>query len=395
MKTVNHLQKTGRGTAAPDRASTLESLSFPTQPGNRVQRLLNGEEIFCSMLDAIQASDTSISFETYVYWSGAVGRRFAKAFARAARRGVEVRVVLDAYGTMPMESALVEQMTAAGVQVHQHRPVKFMKLRRSNHRSHRKLMIVDGQLGFIGGVGIADPWAGNARTEDEWRDTHYRIEGPVVADMQTAFLRHWPQAGHSMLQSPSLYPPLEQRGETRCRLVAGEPLEGIEHLFDTIIGLVAGATRTIDICSPYFLPHGELRELLFDAAARGVQIRILTAGQHTDMPAVRSAFRHEWADYLGAGMKVSVYAPTMIHAKSLIVDGRVALIGSANFDNRSSRINDEACLLIEDQKFAQEETNRFILDCSKARTIDREEVKSRPLLQRIADGTTHLASPFL
>lgn len=352
--------------------------------GNAVETLVNGDEIFPSMLEAIANAQQSINFETYVYWSGEVGELFANALAERARAGVEVRVLLDWVGSVPMEERLVDIMTKAGAVVERFRPVRWHTIDKINNRTHRKILVVDGRIAFTGGVGIADEWLGDARNPDEWRETHYRVEGPVVAVFQGAFVHNWVEATHELLMGDAHFPPPAAAGDISAQLVYSTTGQRNDLHLMTMTAL-ASAQRHIRIGTPYFVPDDIAIAQLIEARRRGVEIDILIPGGHTNKDIVRSASRHFWGELLEAGVRFYEFEPTMYHAKILIVDESWASIGSANFDERSFRLNDEANLNIHDPAFAATQIALFEEDLTRSREITLENWQARPFWQKVQD----------
>jgi len=352
--------------------------------GNHVETLVNGDEIFPAMLEAIEGATQSVNFETYIYWSGSIAERFAETLSARARAGVEVRVLLDWLGSSKMDFALIDTMEAAGVQVVRFRPVRWYTLTRVNNRTHRKLLIVDGQVGFTGGVGVGDEWLGDARNPDEWRETHYRITGPVVAMMQGAFSENWVEDTGEILQGPRHFPPLEPAGEMHAQLVTSSTgSRNSIHLM--LMTAIASAERHIRISSPYFVPDDIAIEQLLEARARGVEVDILVPNIHTDAAMVRHASRHFWGPLLEAGVSIHEYQPTFLHAKLLVVDEHFASVGSTNFDERSFRLNDEGNLNLVSPEFAQAQIALFERDLAQSVRISLDGWETRPWHKRALD----------
>lgn len=352
--------------------------------GNRIEPLVNGDEIFPAMLDAIRSAEVSINFETYIYWSGRIARDFAEALAERSRAGVEVRVLMDWVGSAPMEAALITQMEAAGVSVVRFRPPHWYTLDKINNRTHRKFLVVDGSLGFTGGVGIADEWLGDARSPEEWRETHYRISGPVVAMLQGAFVSNWVEDTGEVLQGPDFFPQLDPVGDTVAQLVISSAgSRNYIHLM--LMTALAAAKQHIRLASPYFVPDDIAIAQLLAARARGVEIDILVPGPLIDNQAVRHASRALWGPLLEAGVSIHEYQPTFLHAKLLVVDEVFASVGSTNFDERSFRLNDEANLNVYDPDFARQAAALFDADLNDARRVSLGEWQERPLRTRIWD----------
>jgi cardiolipin synthase len=355
------------------------------QPGHSIQTLINGDEIFPPMLEAIRNAEVSVNFATYIYWSGAIALEFANTLAEKSREGVPVRVLVDFVGSIPFDEDIVEIMTDAGVAFERFRPLRWYTLDRINYRTHRKLLIVDGRIGFTGGVGIGDKWLGDARNPDEWRENHYRVEGPAVADMQAAFAENWLEATGEVLQGDSFYPAQEEVGELRAQHVKSSPNGGAKSMHQMLMMAMAGATENIRIAMAYFVPDDVAIAQMLEARARGVEIDIIVPGEQTDMPVARYGSRHFWGELLEAGVRLHEYQPTMYHPKVLIVDGWWTTIGSTNLDERSFRLNDESNLNVYDELFAQTQIDIFEADLALSRQITLEEWQNRPLWEKFKD----------
>ena len=355
------------------------------KPGHRIETLLNGDRIFPPMLDAIAGATDTINFLTYIYWSGEIAETFATALAAKAREGVEVRVLLDWVGSIPFEQRLIDIMEAGGGDVHRFRPLKWYSIDRVNNRTHRKLLIVDGTLGFTGGVGIGDQWRGDARNSDEWRDNHYRVEGPVVADMQAAFAENWLEATNEVLQGDRFYPEHEDVGELLAQHVKSSPTGGSRSMHQMMLMALAAADSRIRIAMGYFAPDDVMIAQLLDARQRGVEIDVLIPGDEIAVPLVRRASRHDWGTLLGAGIRIHEYQQTNYHLKLVVVDEHWSTIGSANFDERSFRLNDESNLNVHDREFAQEQIAVFDADMALSREITLEEWRSRSGWDKMLD----------
>jgi len=354
--------------------------------GNQVTALQNGAEIFPAMLAAIRSARHSITFETYIYWSGTIGKEFSEALAERARAGVPVQVTIDWAGSMRLDQALVDEMTAAGVEVKLYRPLRWYNLGRFNNRTHRKLLIVDGRIAFTGGVGIADHWRGRAEDPEHWRDSHFRVEGPAVAQFQAAFNDNWMKITGQVLRGPAYFPELLPAGTMQAQLFIASPAGGSESMHLMYLMAVASAARTIDLAASYFVPDELLIEALIEARRRGVRVRVLLPGPHIDSETVRIASKREWGPLLREGVEIHVYQPTMLHTKMLIVDTAFVSVGSTNFDLRSFRLNDEASLNVFDVGFAAQMTAVFELDLRDATPFSYAMWLARPLKQRIAES---------
>ena len=352
-------------------------------PGNLVEDLENGEEIFPAMLEAIRAAQKTITFETYIYWSGDIGTRFADALVERARAGVAVKVMVDWAGSMKMEDALLQRLKDAGVEVHQYRPLKWYNLGRLNNRTHRKLLVVDGSVAFTGGVGIADQWEGHAQDPDHWRDLHFRIRGPVVAQVQAAFNDNWIKTTGVVLNGADYFPPLERVGEMDAHMFIASPAGGSESMHLMYLMAIAAAERSIDLEAAYFVPDELIIKALVAARLRGVRVRVIVPGKHIDSDTVRLASKANWGDLLLAGVEIYEYQPTMMHNKLLVVDGLMVSGGATNFDLRSFRLNDEASLNVYDPAFAARMTEVFEADLKPTVRFDYEKWKARPLKEKL------------
>ena len=354
-------------------------------PGNTVTDLENGDEIFPSMLEAIRGARKTITFETYIYWSGDIGQRFADALAERARNGVAVKVMLDWAGSIKMDDALLEQIKAAGVEVHQYRPLKWYNLGRLNNRTHRKLLVVDGRVGFTGGVGIADQWEGHAQDPDHWRDLHFRIEGPVVAQFQAAFNDNWIKTTGVVLNGADYFPPLERMGDMDAHMFVASPAGGSESMHLMYLMAIAAAERSIDLEAAYFVPDDLIIKALLAARHRGVRVRVILPGKHIDSETVRLASKAHWGELLLGGVEIHEYQPTMMHNKLLIVDGLMVSVGSTNFDVRSFRLNDEASLNVYDAAFAARMTEVFEADLKPTARYTHAMWEARPLKEKLVE----------
>ena len=370
-------------------------LGPPLIDGNRVETLLNGDQIFPSMLQAIEGATQTINFETYIYWSGEVGRRFADALAERARAGVKVNVLVDWVGSQKMDDDSIETMKQAGVDIRKYRPLRWYNLGRINNRTHRKLLVTDGRVGFTGGVGIADAWSGDAEDPQHWRDNHYRIEGPAVAQMQSAFMDNWTKVSGSVLHGDEYFPLQRTAGNQHAQVFQSSSEGGSESMHLMYLLSIAAAVRTIDLAMAYFVPDEVTSAALISAMKRGVRVRLILPGKHIDAEFVRSASRASWGPLLQAGALIYEYQPTMYHVKLLIVDGVWSSVGSTNFDARSFRLNDEANLNVYDEPFAQMQTDSFNADLAKSRRISYEQWKARPWQEKLKEHAAALFSSQL
>ncbi len=286
-------------------------------------------------------------------------------------------------------------MEKAGVEVEKYHPLRWYNLGRLNNRTHRKLLIVDGAVGFTGGVGIAPIWTGNAQDPDHWRDSHFQVEGPVVSQMQSVMLDNWAKTTGRVLHGAEYFPPPKPAGPQRAQMFASSPSGGSESMLMMYLLAISAAERTIDLSSAYFVPDDITRKALADAVRRGVKVRIITPGKHMDAETVRRASRGLWGDLLEAGVQMYEYQPTMYHCKVMIVDGLMTSVGSTNFDVRSFRLNDEANLNVYDAEFAARQTRVFEADLTQSRRITLEAWKTRPVTERVHEHTLALFGSLL
>jgi cardiolipin synthase A/B len=302
---------------------------------------------------------------------------------------------MDWQGSVPMDQELTDLMKAAGVQVERFRKPTWYDLPRLNNRTHRKLLVVDGRVGFTGGVGISDKWLGDARHPGEWRENHYRVEGPAVAQMQAAFLDNWLEASGTLLHGPAYYPPLKPVGDALAQVVRSSPHGGGDSMHLLFMFAIAAAERSIRLGTSYFVPDDLAIAHLIDARERGVEIDILVPNEHIDKEFVRRASRRFWGDLLAAGVRIHEFQPTMYHVKVLIVDDHWVSIGSANFDERSFRLNDEVNLIVLDSVVAAEEAARFDADLAVARPVSLDSWRNRPWQTRVLDWAWSTLRPQL
>jgi len=354
-------------------------------PGNRVTPLQNGDEIFPGMLEAIRGAQVSINFETYIYWSGEIGKEFSHALSERAAAGIPVNVIVDWAGSLKMDDKLLDEMETSGVNVQKYRPLRWYTLSRVNNRTHRKLLIIDGHIGFTGGIGVADQWLGNAQDSEHWRDSHYRLDGPAVAQFQAAFNDNWIKTTGEVLNGIKYFPQLEPEGDVAAHLFIASPAGGSESMHLMYLLAVAAAEKTIDLTSSYFVPDELIIQALKDARQRGVRVRVLLPGEHIDSISVHFASKAGWGELLLAGIEIHEFEPTMLHTKMLVVDQELVSVGSTNFDIRSFRLNDEASLNLYDHDFAARMTEVFESDLLRAKQYNLEMWQQRPLKDKLVE----------
>jgi cardiolipin synthase len=353
--------------------------------GNEITALQNGEQIFPAMLEAIRGASRSITFETYIYWSGEIGKTFADALKERRQAGVAIHVMLDWAGSAKMDARLIDELTDAGVEVERYHPLRWFSIGRLNNRTHRKLLIVDGRIGFTGGVGIADQWQGHAQDPEHWRDIHFRVQGPVVAQLQSGFMDNWIKTTGRVLHSALYYPVLQPAGDKGMHLFVSSPAGGNASMRLMYLLAVAATMRSIDLQAAYFIPDRLVVDALVAARERGVRIRLLVPGRYIDSALVRMASRRRWGRLLAAGVEIHEYAPTMMHNKMLILDGELTSVGSTNFDMRSFDLNDEASLNIYSREFGRQMTAVMDADLQQARPYTLSMWQRRSWRQKLGE----------
>ena len=372
--------------SSPQFLRAMGSLLGPSVVGgSRVQEVLNGDQIFPAMLSAIRGARQSITFETYIYWSGDIGREFADALTERASAGVKVHVLLDWVGSAKIDDAFLQKMEAAGVEIRKFHKPHWYNWGRMNNRTHRKLLVVDGKAGFTGGVGIAPQWTGAGQDADHWRDSHFRLEGPAVAQMQAVFMDNWLKVTGQVMHGETYFPALQPAGDTLAQVFSSSPSGGSESMQLMYQLSITAADKSIDLSSAYFVPDELTSKALIAALKRGVKIRIITPGEIIDTATVRAASRGTWGPFLQAGAEIFEYQPSMYHVKAMIVDKLLVSVGSTNFDNRSFRLNDEANLNVFDANFAGRQTQVFEDDLKRSRQVSYKEWADRPMKERLQE----------
>lgn len=352
--------------------------------GNDITTLVNGTQIFPAMLSAIRSAKHSINFEDYWFSNGQIGREFTEALAERARAGVKVSAILDALGTYKMGGENLARLREAGVEAVKYHSIFWLDPRRYNHRTHRKLLIVDGKIAFVGGVGIADEWTGNADSPQHFRDNHYQVAGPVVAQLQAIFMANWLKTGGNVLHGADYFPPLASTGPYLAQALRSSA--GNANLDLMYLLAIASAQKTLRIENPYFLPDDLTRKELVNAARRGVKVEIIVPGKLINKKIVRAASKRHWPELIKAGIKIYEYQPTMVHVKLIVVDDTFVSVGSGNFDNRSIQLNDEANLDVLDRDFAAQQTRLFEMDKKQSHEITLDETGGFHPLQGAADS---------
>ena len=380
-RTIHHLITLEHGPEDPRFRRTMSQLlGPPLLEGNKVTALQNGDQIFPAMLSAIQAARRSITFENFIFREGRIVDQFAQSLAERARAGVKVHFLQDAMGCDCLHGSAMRLLKRSGVEVE---IFPFMHFGRFNYRTHRKLLIVDGCVGFIGGVGIGDKWEGQGRLPGQWRDSHYRVEGPVVAQMQQAFMDNWMQIHAVVLHGDDYFPELAPAGDSVCQVFKSSAVEGADSARIMFLLSLAAARRSIRIANSYFIPDNLCVATLVEARRRGVEVEIITPGPLIDLRVVRIVGRSRWNALLQAGVRFYEFQPALFHCKYMIVDNCWVSVGSANLDNRSLRLNEEANLNVLDKEVANHQVGIFNADKEQAREIRLSDWSCRPLSEKL------------
>lgn len=378
--------------SAPEFIGSALALAHPTLiAGNRIELLQNGDSYFPAMLEAIRGARQTINFEAYIFYSDAVGAQFRDALCERAHAGVEVRVLLDGIGSSTkLDNSYVRDLKNAGCKFTYYHPVRSWRVDRTNRRTHRRVLVVDGRLGFTGSVGFAEKWSGNAHDPQHWRDMQVRIEGPLVAELQAAFQQHWVKAGGEALSGAGQFPRLAPAGDLRAQIVTSQSFSIAPVPLVQATAFTA-AEKRIWIVNAYVTPTNDQVQALVAAVRRGVDVKLLAPGAHDDQPLTKSAGRAAYGKLLEGGVKIYEYQPTMIHTKAMVVDGLFTFFGSSNLDARSSEINEELDLAVYDAGFAREVEQMFAEDLKHAQQYTVEQFHRRSVWERT---TEWLMLPF-
>lgn len=368
---------------SPEFLRSLDALGTEMVAGNRAELMENGDRIFPSMLEAIAGAKQSINLEEYLFDHGEIATRFAAALEERARAGVAVRVLVDGFGQKlgPLEP----RMLAAGVHVRIFKPLRVYSIDRIGNRTHRRILTVDGAIGFCGGVGIDDRWKGDARNPSEWRDTMIRVEGPVVEQLQHVFAQDWVHTTGEVLHGDPQFPEIPEAGDVLAQIVAASRADAISMSKLLLYMAIQAARRSIWIESAYFVPERQIREGLIAAARRGVDVRIVVPGEHIDFYNVRLASRYHYGELLDAGVSIYEYRPTMMHNKVMVVDGIWSTIGSINFVNRSMKKNAEVNVAVYDRPFAARVEAMVREDIGRCDVLTKTEWKKRGFFARVGE----------
>jgi cardiolipin synthase len=361
-------------------------IGIPFTEGNRVDVLRNGDEVFPAMLEAIRAARSTVDLLAFQLGTGDIVEEFADALCERSRAGVRVRVLLDAIGSRWLARGQVTAMRDAGVDLEYFRPVSSVRIWEHDNRTHRKVLVVDGEVAFAGGVNTSDEWTGDAQDPDHWRDTHLRLQGPAVDGLIAAFSTDWADANRPITELDAEFPPdQEQVGDSVVQVVRGSDGSGWSDIANVLAALLRLAKRRVRVTSAYFAPDETFMNLLCDAGNRGVDVEVLLPGENADQRFVQLAAEAQFEKLLDAGVRVWSYRPTMIHAKILLVDDLVACVGSANFDRRSMKLNHEIEVVVLDPEVVAVLDGHFDEDVAVSEPIDPERWSRRGLPQRAAE----------
>lgn len=355
------------------RAATIGTLGPRFTTGNKVDVLKNGVEIFPAMLSAIGAAQKSIEFVTFVYWQGEVARNFAHALAQRSAAGVAVRVILDGFGSAPMNTALIEDMRRAGVEVERFRPPVRWKAWEADHRTHRKILVIDDEIAFTGGVGIAEEWEGDARDATEWRDTHFKVEGPAVLGLKAAFLTDWRDSDRRMTPRDIAPAMPKADGDVEIAVMNASAQIGYNEAERVLEALLSAARERIVIQTPYFNPTDVVHEVLSEARRRAVEIDLMIPGEHIDKRISAVKARESYRPLIKEGVRVWEYLPSMLHTKALMIDGVASIIGSVNINKRSVEKDEEVGMIVIDRNVTGELLAHFEEDRERSEAISFEE----------------------
>lgn len=369
-----------------------KSLGVPFTTGNEVTILKNGDQIFPAMLEAISNSKDRIEFITFVYWTGGIAEKFASALAEKAKEGVEVFVILDSFGAASMPSELYEIMKNGGVHVEWFRPISNWKVWKVDNRTHRKVLICDGEVAFTGGVGIAEEWEGDANHEKEWRDTHFKIVGPALFGLQAAFMENWIETGQELRFDHIIKTEPPPNGKTDIQVIRTSASVRWSDIIMLYLSLILMAKKSIQITTAYFNPNDRILNSLIEASDRGINIQIMMPGRHTDEEVARVAGDDKFQLLLDAGIELWYYQKTMIHSKVITIDGVVSCVGSANFNHRSMLKDDEVNVVILDEDVARTLNEHFKEDLEGSEKIEEGRWKRRSIFKRATEKMTNLFS---
>ena len=365
--------------------------------GNRVEILRNGNETYPRIWKDMAGATQTITAQMYYAMPGSVADSLAKHLSARARAGVRVMLLLDAFGASSIEDAWMDSLRGAGVKVEELRPLHWYTLDKAGNRSHVRAIVIDGKIGYTGGFGIADKWQGDGRTPDQWRDTNVRFEGPAVLQLQAAFASGWAEASGELLAGELFFPrsAIDSVGPTTAGLLHTAPALGSTAAERFLALSIVSARKTLYITNSYFVPDDDFRKMLTAAARRGVDVRVLTAGEESDVMATTYASRARYEELLRGGVRIYEYKPVMIHSKTFVIDGLWSSIGTLNFDNRSLALNNESNLVALDGSLATAMTAMFFDDLAHSTEIKLEQFQRRSWRQKLLEQGANMLSRIL
>jgi cardiolipin synthase len=361
--------------------------------GNRVELLFNGDQIFPAMLKAIRGAEKSITYQQYFFEDGAIAHEIAEAFAERCRAGVQVKLLIDSLGGGAIPQDIQDLWKTAGCDLKWYERIKVhqfitpWELLNYNHRSHRRILVIDGKVGFTGGHAVSDAWTGDGRTADHWRQTDVKVEGPVVQQLQAAFVESWRRTTGNILGDTKYFPTLELQGKVHAQVVKSSPLGGSFGSYLLFLLSITSAQKSIHIANPYFFPDGRIEEALIAAVKRGVKVIVITPAK-SDHTTTSTASHSGFGAFLLGGVEIYEYQPALMHAKAMVVDGVWATVGSANLDYRSLAINEELNLVVYDGALAQQLEKSFQEDLKYSKKLTYEAWNARPLSDKILEWLT-------
>jgi cardiolipin synthase len=372
------------------RITMAGTTGMPLVDGNLVNIHNNGDEFYPAMLEAIECAQQSVTMEQYIFWDGLTGRRFAQAFADKAEQGIPVKLLVDAVGSATLSEEILNILQDGGCHLAWFRPIHWYTPDRANHRTHRKSLIIDGRVAFTGGAGIADHWLGSARDEREWRDIQIRVEGPAVSAQQTGFAQNWLLTTGEILSGHEYFPVPEPAGDVEVQAVLSSSSSGAGAAGTMYLIAVQCARDYLYIANPYFIPDSRVIAMLANACRRGVVVKLMIVGKHNDTWWARQNSLRLYGRLLEAGVEIYEYLPTMLHQKTMIVDGVWATVGTANFDNRSFALNEETNICFWQPGLVEELRRIFVADLVHCQRIELADWKRRGVWQRARERVASL-----
>lgn len=355
---------------------------MPFVGGNRASIYNNGDEFYPAMLEAIEAASLSVTMEQYIFWNGLVGRRFAEALAEKAREGIPVKLLVDAIGSATLGSEIFKILEAGGCQLAWFRPIHWYTLHRANFRNHRKSLIIDGRVAFTGGSGLADHWLGSAENPHEWRDIQIRVEGPAVRAQQAGFAQNWLLTTGEIINGHQFFPEPRVAGDVPIQTILSSPSAGAGAAATMYLITVQTARRSLFIANPYFIPDARVIDMLAAACRRGVTVKLMLSGRHNDTWWARQNSVRLYGKLMQAGVQIYEYQPTMLHQKTMIVDGAWATVGTTNFDNRSFALSEETNICFHDPSLVEQLGGVFLTDLTRCERVNLDQWKQRGAWQQ-------------